>query len=77
MSVAGSWGTTTFMICLFLPWFIQLATLKQVLNAQPRISEMDLKLMPAWVKKQITELYESSNPVSIPLDNLFYVSCSH
>ena len=36
----------------------QLLTLKQLLNQQPRISEMDLKLMPAWVKKQITELYE-------------------
>lgn len=36
----------------------QLTTLKQVLGNQPRISEMDLKLMPAWVKKQITDLYE-------------------
>lgn len=36
----------------------QLATLKQVLNRQPRISEMDLKLMPAWVKKQVSDLYE-------------------
>ncbi|MBQ7439348.1 MAG: type IV toxin-antitoxin system AbiEi family antitoxin domain-containing protein [Paludibacteraceae bacterium] len=36
----------------------QLMTLKRLLNQQPRISEMDLKLMPAWVKKQITELYE-------------------
>ena len=36
----------------------QLLTLKRLLNQQPRISEMDLKLMPAWVKKQITELYE-------------------
>ena len=36
----------------------QIATLKQILKQQPRISEMDLKLMPAWVKKQITELYE-------------------
>lgn len=36
----------------------QLLTLKQLLNQQPRISEMDLKLMPVWVKKQITELYE-------------------
>ncbi len=36
----------------------QLATLKQVLDSQPRISEMDLKLMPVWVKKQITDLYE-------------------
>lgn len=36
----------------------QLMTLKQLLNKQPRISEMDLKLMPTWMKKQITELYE-------------------
>ena len=36
----------------------QKATLKQVLSQQPRISEMDLKLMPAWVKKQISDLYE-------------------
>ena len=36
----------------------QLMTLKRLLNQQPRISEMDMKLMPAWVKKQITELYE-------------------
>ena len=36
----------------------QIATLKQILKQQPRISEMDLKLMPAWVKKLITELYE-------------------
>ena len=36
----------------------QLAALKQVLNRQPRISEMDLKLMPAWVKKQVSDLYE-------------------
>ena len=36
----------------------QQATLKQVLNQQPRISEMDLKLMPSWVKKLITDLYE-------------------
>lgn len=36
----------------------QLATLKRILLQQPRISEMDLKLMPAWVKKLITELYE-------------------
>lgn len=36
----------------------QIATLKKVLNQQPRISEMDLKLMPTWVKKLITELYE-------------------
>ena len=36
----------------------QLATLKQLLNQQPRISEIDLKLMPTWVKKLITELYE-------------------
>ena len=36
----------------------QIATLKQILKQQPRISEMDLKLMPARVKKQITELYE-------------------
>ena len=36
----------------------QLMTLKQLINQQPRISEMDLKLMPVWVKKQITELYE-------------------
>ena len=35
-----------------------LSTLKAILNQQPRISEMDLKLMPAWAKKQITELYE-------------------
>ena len=32
----------------------QLMTLKRLLNQQPRISEMDLKLMPSWVKKQIT-----------------------
>ena len=36
----------------------QISTLKKVLNQQPRISEMDLKLMPSWVKKLITELYE-------------------
>jgi hypothetical protein len=36
----------------------QLATLKKVLNEQPRISEMDLKLMPVWVKKLLIELYE-------------------
>lgn len=36
----------------------QNATLKQVLSQQPRISEMDLKLMPAWVKKQVSDLYE-------------------
>ncbi len=36
----------------------QLMTLKRLLNQQPRISEMDMKLMPTWVKKQITELYE-------------------
>ncbi len=36
----------------------QLAALKRILLQQPRISEMDLKLMPAWVKKLITELYE-------------------
>ena len=36
----------------------QVATLKQVLLQQPRISDMDLKLMPAWVQKQISELYE-------------------
>ena len=36
----------------------QLCTLKRVLSTQPRISEMDLKLMPAWMKRQITALYE-------------------
>lgn len=36
----------------------QLVALKQLLNEQPRISDMDLKLMPAWVKKQILDLYE-------------------
>ena len=36
----------------------QLTTLKKVLMKQPRISEMDLKLMPAWIKKLITKLYE-------------------
>ena len=35
-----------------------LATLKAILKQQPRISELDLKLMPAWIKKQISELYE-------------------
>lgn len=36
----------------------QIAALKQVLNEHSRISEMDLKLMPAWVRKLISELYE-------------------
>lgn len=36
----------------------QLAALKQILHQQPRISDMDLKLMPAWVKKLILDLYE-------------------
>lgn len=36
----------------------QLAALKRILLQQPRISDMDLKLMPVWVKKVITEQYE-------------------
>ncbi len=36
----------------------QLTALKQILHQQPRISDMDLKLMPAWVKKLIVDLYE-------------------
>ncbi len=36
----------------------QILTLKRILNQQPRISDMDLKLMPAWIKKLITDLYE-------------------
>lgn len=36
----------------------QQSMLKRVLNTQPRISEMDLKLMPVWMKRQITALYE-------------------
>jgi len=33
-------------------------SLKKIICAQPRISEMDLKLMPDWIKKLLKELYE-------------------
>ena len=36
----------------------QIITLKKLLKQQPPVSEMDLKLMPAWVKKLISDLYE-------------------
>lgn len=36
----------------------QNSNLKKILNGQPRISEMDLKLMPAWIKKLINNLYD-------------------
>ena len=35
----------------------QINTLKRLLHEQPRISEMDLKLMPVWIKKLINKLY--------------------
>ena len=35
----------------------QKVTLRQVLKSQPRISEMDMKLMPSWVKKVISACY--------------------
>lgn len=35
----------------------QTDTLKKILNQQPRISDMDLKLMPVWIKKLINDLY--------------------
>lgn len=33
-------------------------TLKNLLQEQPRISEMDLKLMPVWIRKLINKLYD-------------------
>lgn len=36
----------------------QLSVLSKVLHEQPRISDMDLKLMPEWIKKLILKLYE-------------------
>ena len=35
----------------------QTDTLKQIINEQPRISEMDLKIMPEWIKKLIKGFY--------------------
>lgn len=36
----------------------QTSILKKMLNEQPRISDMDLKLMPSWIKKLINNLYD-------------------
>lgn len=35
----------------------QLSILKKHLREQPKISDLDMKLMPAWVKKLITDIY--------------------
>jgi len=35
----------------------QTMTLRKLLNDQPRISVMDLKLMPVWIKKLVNSLY--------------------
>ena len=37
---------------------VQMVTLKKVIKEQPRISEIDLKIMPVWIKKLLNKLYD-------------------